>query len=99
MDASFTPLGILGGNVVGYKNYSRGLPDEAVFLGVCFWSNHCQGWASIGRGDGGPASAGEFHVGNQGEAKLVYVELEATVLVTDKDGDVVQAQVRGTCRA
>ena len=73
--------------------------DESVFFGAGFGSDEGEDGLTVGRGDGDPAAVeGEIDVGEDAEAELVDVELEASFVVADVDGGFEDAQV-GALRA
>ena len=68
--------------------------DEPVFVGAGFGSDEREDGLTIRRGDCDPTSVvGESDVGEDAEAKVVDVEIEAAFVIADVDGGFEDAQV------
>jgi hypothetical protein len=84
----------LGRNVLSDKD-DLGVPaNEHAFLGVGLGCNQRKHCTAVRRGNRYPALTGsEANVTDQTEPKLVQVESQALILVTDVDVDCVDAKV------
>ena len=69
--------------------------DEAVFFGAGFGGDEREDGLSVRRCDRDPAAVvGAGDVGEDAEAELLDVELEAAVVIADVDGGLEDAEVR-----
>ena len=94
-DAESLPELVGGVDVLGEEADLGVAADEAVFVGAGFGSDEREDGLTVGRGDRDPtAVVGEVDIGEDAEAELVDVEVEASVVIADVDGGFEDAEVR-----
>jgi hypothetical protein len=94
-DAAFGPFLELGSDIFGDKNNLRGPADELVLLRVGLGDDKRKDRGAIGRGDGNPTVTGlKPGIKGQMESKLIQVEAQAAILVTNENVNAVKAQVQ-----
>jgi hypothetical protein len=93
--AAVVPEFIGGVDVLGEKADLSVASDELVVLCAGLGSDEGEDGGAVGWGDGDPAAIEvETRVGDDAEAELVDVELQALVVVADVDGGFEDAQIR-----
>src|SRR6185295_14612266 len=92
-----TPLGPLmklGDDIVGDKRDLRGASYELGFSGATLWLDQRQNGRAVRRSHGNPAFTGlQTGVINQSEPKLVEIEFQASILISNVDLDRVKTKV------
>ncbi len=92
---ALAPFAEFGGDILGHKNDVRRPPDQLARYRTELGRDQVEHCGAIGRSDRNPALAGlQLRVKSQIESELVKVEAQAPVLVANKDGDTLNAQVR-----
>src|SRR5271170_7069281 len=93
-DAAFLPELVGGVDVLGDKADLGVAADESVVLCARLGRYEGDDGSAVGRSDGDPAAIEvEAGVGDDAEAELVDVELEAQIVVSDVDGAFEDAQI------
>ena len=93
-DALSLPEFVGGIDVFRDEAYLCVATDEAVLFRAGFGCDEREDGLTVGRGDRDPAAViGEGDVGEDAEAELPYVELEAAVLISNVDGGLEHSEV------
>ena len=88
MNAAAAPFRVFGGDILGNKNDSGGSSDELIVARFGLGRDQRQQGAAVGRSDRYPAVAGlKLRIEGQIEAKLIRIESEAPILVSNVDVD------------
>jgi len=94
LDAATAPELEGGVDVFGDEGDLGAAADEFVIFGAAFGGDEGENGAAVGRSDGDPASAKlELGVGDDGEAELADVEVEAAIVIADEDGGLEDAEI------
>src|SRR5579884_3742777 len=93
--AAAAPFIDFGEDIFGQKRDLSGPPDQVIFPCAGLRGDERQQRGSVRRGDHQPALTGRTrNVERDGEPEAVLVELTASFLVANKDGDAREAEVR-----
>src|ERR1700722_15677714 len=94
VNSALSPLAEFGNHIFGKKHDRRGMSDELVVFRVWIGRDQPKHRGSIRRRDGHQAITGwKADVEGQMEPELIQVEIQAAILVSNKDIDSVNAQV------
>ena len=94
MNSALAPFAELGDDVFGKENDGRGLADELVVFRIGIGRDQPKHRGAVRRGNRDQAVTG-LKAGVQGqiESELIPVELQAAILIFDKNVDCVNAEV------
>ncbi len=93
-DPALAPFLEFGSDVLSHKNDVRAPANELIFFGVGLRSNKRKDRGAIRRSNRCPAITGiQMGINDQVEPELVQVESQASILIADKDRNVVQAEM------
>ncbi len=93
-NSATSPLAVGGHDIFGNKSDRRRVANQLVLSGVGFRGDQGQHGRAVGRCDADPALSGlKTHIEGQTESKLIQVEPQASVLITNEDVDGVDAEV------
>jgi hypothetical protein len=95
MNPALVPFAVLGDDIFGEKNDRRGPADEFVVLRIGSGRDQPEHRSSVGRGNRHQAVTGlKTSIESQMESKLIQVEIQAAILIANKNVDGVNTQVR-----
>ena len=93
-NSALRPFMELGNDIVGHESNLRRSANQLVFSGAAFWRDKREDRGPIRRSDGHPTLSGlKAGVINKTESKLVEVESETPVLITNENLHRMKPQV------
>jgi len=93
-NSATSPLAVGSHDVFGNKSNWRRLADQLVLIGVGFGRDQGKHCGAVGRRNTHPALPGlKAHIEGETESKLIHIESQAPILITDENVDRVNAEI------
>src|SRR5882672_6155308 len=94
-NSASSPFAVGGNDIFCYEDNLRMLPDELVVIGVGIGGDQGQHGCAVRRRNADPALPGlKADIKGQTKSKLLKIELQASILITDIHIDSMHAKIR-----